>query len=90
MHLELCVTWYILDEVTGLNIMAINLKLILYFHLVSIKLELVSIPKYYYYCCYNFQGKNMKEMNIFDRPIKRTATQPILNKIKNFHFIWYV
>jgi len=46
MHLELCVTWYILDEVTGLNIMAINLMLIPYFHLVSIKLELVSIPNY--------------------------------------------
>ena len=52
--------------------MAINLKLILYFHLVSIKLEFVSIPKvlldyyYYYYCfcCYNFQSKNMKEKNI--------------------------
>jgi len=45
MHLDLCVIWYILDEVTGLNIMAINLKLIHYFHLVSFKLELVSIPK---------------------------------------------
>jgi len=43
--LELCVIWYILDEVTGRSIMAINLKPILYFHLVSIKLELVSIPK---------------------------------------------
>lgn len=62
MHLELCVTWYILDEVTGLNIMAINLKLILYFHLVSIKLELVSIPNYYYY--YYFKSKNMKEKKI--------------------------
>jgi hypothetical protein len=48
--------------VTGLNIMAINLKLILFFHLVSIKLELVNIPYYYFFF---FKSKYMKEKKIW-------------------------